>query len=275
MQQPDRARERTIVAATFGALAGALLLGLYARRWLPAMPDGLAFALYLGGGLLPIALALRVVHRLPWRELPRELGFDRSPWTGLGAALLLTAPMVLGFALLEPGLRLEPTELAVVRQRPFAFVEAWAGAGLVEETLFRGFLFRQLVRRANWSDGRAMAACGLLFGLLHIPANRGAPAGELAAAAAITAVGGAAFCWFLREWDWTLWFVIGWHAFVNLWWMAGDGGGTTGHPRANALRLLVVALTVGVTMNRRRLPTWLGGRGSERADDAGGNGSES
>ncbi|MBM4015477.1 MAG: CPBP family intramembrane metalloprotease [Planctomycetes bacterium] len=151
MQARGPASERTIVAATFG-------------------------------GLAPVALALRAVHRLPWRDVPRELGFDRSPVVGLGAALVLTLPMALGFALLEPGLRLDEASLAEVRRRPWAFLQGWAGAGLVEEALFRGFLFRQLVLRARWPDGRALALVGVLFGLLHIPSNLGAPAGELAAA---------------------------------------------------------------------------------------------
>jgi len=253
---------RRAAVAAFGGLSVALALGVYLPAFLPGLSDAVSLALYVFVSLAVISSALVMTHGIPLRAVPTELGLNRSAPGGLFWAFAITVPMLLGFVLLRRGVFFEEGALDVVRRRPWAVLEGWAGAGLVEETLFRGYFFRQLVLRAGWSSQRGIVVCGLVFGLLHIPATWGQPPAEIAGAALITAAGGAGFCWFLKEWNWNLWFVIGWHAFVNLWWTLGQGGDSAvGNALANSLRLAVVALTLAVTMNRHRFPQrWLGSR---------------
>lgn len=246
--------QRRASVAAFLGLAGALAVGVYSPLVLPELGDVGELALYLAGSLGVVALALVVTHRMPVHAVPAELGMDRGVLQGLAWALVLTVPMLLGFLVLRRGVFFEPGGMDDLTERPWAVLQSWAGAGLVEETLFRGYFFRQLVRRGGWPAGRAMLLCGLVFGLLHVPGAWGEPAGEIVGAVAVTAIGGAAFCWMLLRWDWNLWFVIGWHAFVNLWWTLGQGGDTAaGDGLSNALRLGVVALTVVATIRHGRL----------------------
>lgn len=263
----SRAAQRRVVAATFAGLAAALVLGVYLPSFIPGLGDAASLAVYVGASLGVVAFALVKTHRIPLRAVPAELGMDRSAVVGLSWAFVVTLPMVLGFLLARQGVFFEEGALDVVTRRPWAVLAAWAGAGLVEETLFRGYFFRQLVLRAGWPTHRGILVCGAIFGLLHVPAAWGRPPGEIVGAALVTAVGGAGFCWFLKEWRWNLWFVIGWHAFVNLWWTLGQGGDSAvGGSLSNVLRLGVVALTVVLTVNRHRLPQrWLGSHEEPRA----------
>ncbi len=257
----DTARCRSALAA-FAGLAGALALGVYLPAFWPGLGDAASFALYVFVSLGAVSLALVLTHGIPWRAIPAELGLDRSAAVGLAWAFALTSPMLMGFLILRRGVFFEEGGLHDLGERPWAVLQAWAGAGLVEETLFRGYFFRQLVLRAGWSPTRGILVCGAIFGLLHVPAAWGKAPGEIAGVALVTAVGGAAFCWLLKEWGWNLWFVIGWHAFVNLWWTLGQGGSSAvGGPLANGLRLGIVALTIATTVNRERFPgRWIGPR---------------
>lgn len=239
-------------AAAFAGTAVSLVLGVYLPAAGPRLGDAASLAVYVAASLGVVALALVVTHRIEARGVPAELGMDRSAALGLGWAFALTAPMLVGFLLLRRGVFFEAGGFDGVRARPWAVLASWAGAGLVEETLFRGYLFRQLVLRAAWPAPRAMLVCGAVFGLLHVPAAWGRPPADVVGAAVVTGVGGAGLCWFLKEWSWNLWFVVGWHAFVNLWWTLGQGGTAVGGPAANALRLGVVVLTVAVTVRRGR-----------------------
>lgn len=248
-------------------MVAALVLGVYGSDLVPGLSDGASFLHYLVVSLGMVALALVVTHRIPLRAVPAELGMDRSVVVGLGWSLLLTLPMLIGFVLMGRVAVFEPGGIDVVRERPWAVLQSWAGAGLIEETLTRGYLFRQLVVRARWPRGRAILVGGLVFGLLHVPAAWGGSPADIAGAVVITAIGGAGFCWLLAEWDWNLWFVVGWHTFVNLWWMLGQAGDTVGGPAGGVLRIVIVVLTVVVTVNRHRLPTrWFGRRDERPAD---------
>lgn len=259
---PERAGTGRATVAAFSGLAAALALGVYANAWLPEeIPDSGWVAVYLAGSLAPVIVALMVANRIPLRKVLAELGLDRPARVGLGWALLLTAPMVIGFAVMGRGVFGDADGWGEVTRRPWLFLKSWAGAGLVEEVLFRGFLYRQLVVRGGWGSGRAMVLCGVIFGALHLPSVWGEPPGQMAGTVAVTAIGGAAFCWLLKEWRWNLWFLVGWHALVNLWWTLGQAGGAVGEGSANLLRIAIIVLTFALTAQRDRLPSnWLGDR---------------
>ncbi len=250
----DRSDRRAIPAAFLG-LTLAVGVGLFLPRALfPGMSDAARLAVYLVVPLGIVAGALRLTHGLALRDLPGEVGLDRSALGGIAWAFLLTSPILLGFLLLREGVFFEEDGLVVMRERPLAVLRGWAGAGLVEETIFRGYFFAQLVRRGGWPVGRAILVTGVLFGLLHVPAAWGKPTAEVIGAAVVTGAGGAGLCWFFARWNWNLGFVIGWHAFVNLFWTLGQAGDAVGSSSAGALRLGVIVLTVVVTLRRFPVP---------------------
>ena len=149
--------DRNIVLAVLGFFVGWLVL------------DRLAFALgsFRGEWGLPVALATLAVlvvfeaiaFRTPWRDLPRSLGLTRPAPRATIAIVVLSLALV-GFLPLY----------AMVMGIPLAMVPGWpllaAGiflqAGMAEETLFRGFLFRHL------RQGRGFWAAALLSAIPFI-----------------------------------------------------------------------------------------------------------
>src|SRR6185436_8925458 len=89
-----------------------------------------------------------------------ELGLRRPAKRALGWALLATLPMLLILAISSRG-RAEIT------------TERWVMGILVgpltEEILFRGYLFRQLHRRARWKFSTSVLVTSVVFGLMHLP----------------------------------------------------------------------------------------------------------
>lgn len=254
-------RKRSTISAFVGLVA-ALVLGVYSNGWLPEdASDPWLVTVFFAGSIAPLVVALMLANRISLRAVFAELGLDRPVHVGLGWALLLTGPMLVGFAVLGHGVFGDSVGWDEVTRRPWLFAKSWAGAGLVEETIFRGYFYRQLVLRGGWRSDRAMVLCGVIFGALHVPPVWGQSLGQIAGVFAITGVGGAAFCWLLKEWGWNLWFLIGWHAFVNLWWTLGQAGGAVGEGSANLLRIGIIILTFVLTSRRDRLPSWWFGRG--------------
>ncbi|MGH6889900.1 MAG: lysostaphin resistance A-like protein [Rhizomicrobium sp.] len=116
----------------------------------------------------------------------------------------------------------------------------------VEETQFRGFLFRQMRRWGGAPFWPAAILASLAFGAVHFYAGH-----SLANAlmnSAITFTGGMVFCWLMERWN-SIWpgFII--HAGLNLvwsWFALGNNavGGETG----NVARLATIAVTIGLTL---------------------------
>src|SRR6185436_5143652 len=110
-----------------------------------------------GVWVVPCLLVLRFTRRIGYGQVLRELGLMASPMLGYGFGFIATLPMQLALAFQHP-LRLDPgVILSSVIFGCFA-----------EEVLFRGFLFRQLVRSAGWPVSTAILASALAFGLAHL-----------------------------------------------------------------------------------------------------------
>lgn len=158
-------------AASWGSLAGTLLLlGVVGGMSYMAFPLGLALgwlhtpagrvATFLGGAmageLVTLAMLLRRLRRydLTWRDL----GWGRA--IGLG---ILVAVLYSGFTALNP--RVGPHLLDVSALKLLAILAALV-AGLVEETIFRGYVMMALARMGY---GRAVQVLvsGASFALAH------------------------------------------------------------------------------------------------------------
>ncbi|MDH3493847.1 MAG: CPBP family intramembrane metalloprotease [Acidobacteriota bacterium] len=155
-------------------------------------------------------------------------------------ALIATLPMSIGFAFTSY-LSTSVTFLSVFA---FAIVSPFA-----EEVVFRGYIFRQLYRRAGLGFWVAALMPSLLFGLGHLYQARGFS--ELAGVLAITGLGSVFFCWIFSRWQDNLWVPFGLHFLMNFYWMvfAVDESAIGGW-FANIVRLLTVAIAIGLTIKK-------------------------
>ena len=196
--------------------------------------------------------ALAVVYRRPSRY-PDELGLApgvRRSFTGVAFVLACSLPMVIVPFASGGGLRssipFEPILGGVLI------------APLIEELLYRGYLFGQLHRRAKlgfWVE--ALLSAGV-FALIHLdnPEVRAMSVGGKAAHLGIIAAGGIGYAWLFQAWKFNLWVPIGIHLFMNLWWHVLDMGET---PVSGTLTIVArvavvaIAITWTVLMMRGRV----------------------
>ena len=188
----------------------------------------------------------------------REFGLGSGAAAGYAFGLLATMPMMVALPLTArvsaPGL---DTLADTVLLGPFA-----------EEVLFRGFLLAFLVRRAGWPLWAALAATSFAFGLAHVSEAElylafgygHVPALlRVIAQALLGSIGGLLFGWVYYRWG-SLWYAIGLHATVNLWWEVSSGraASTISGPDVSisAAHIASFALAVAITVwwDRRRSP---------------------
>lgn len=123
-----------------------------------------------------------------------------------------------------------------------------------EEVLFRGYLFRQLYRRAGWSFIAAVAVSAIFFGLAHVRNVIGK--GDLrllVSEIVITGVGGAFFAWLFVNWRDNLWVPFTVHSFMNLWWEVFlISQSAVGNRVGIVSRSITIILVVAITLRQRR-----------------------
>ena len=138
-----------------------------------------------GIGLVQLAILFGPGRRRPaelgwrWRDLPAGLGVGLALWLlmhalALGAWLAGTGPLVV-----------HPAWAAGVGIALGPVLAQLLGTALMEETVFRGFLWPELARRLGGGRRGAWAgaiASQAVFALLHVPIrlSQGAAGGELA-----------------------------------------------------------------------------------------------
>lgn len=188
-------------------------------------------------------VGLFLAHRLSPLQSVGELGLRRAAGVGVSFSLLASLPMLLTFVLttnVNPHLGLRATLMTSIV------------SPLSEEVLFRGYLFRQLYRRAGWGFLSAVGVTAVVFGLLHL----GSLLGKISALnvlgeIAMISVGGAFYAWLFIKWDDNLWVPIALHAFMNLWCVVFACDEAIGNWRNNLARALTVVVAIVVTRLRR------------------------
>lgn len=204
--------------------------------------------------ILLVLVAVCLLHRLgPWSGL-RELGFRGPASRALGLMALAVAPMWIAFGV---GMRANP-EFALGETLYLALLSP-----LAEETVFRGFAFGQLWRRAGWRLWPALVVCALVFGYAHAESAGGLS--EMAGLFLLTGLGAAVFTWLFARWG-GLVAPLTLHVLMNLaWnvWSVGDSALAGWMPFA--FQLLTVALAVLFTVWASRRG-WLRQPGGDRGD---------
>lgn len=226
------------------------MLALYGRRLLAEagilpldQPGGTAGILvgYLVW-LLPTLLTLFYLYGFDARKVSAELGLKSDIWHPVLFSFLATLPMMIGyFAFFGDKANGSPKAILIG-----AFLPA-----VMEEYLFRGFLFGQLFKRGRFGFIPAVVISSVAFGLGHL--YQGSSVGSAVTVTAVTAVGGAWFSWLYVEWDRNLWLVMSLHFFMNLWWTVFPAGETAiGTGQANIFRFMTIIITVIATIYRGR-----------------------
>lgn len=227
--------------------------GLYLAFWLAGNFGSPALSQPLNESLLKAALwiapSLGIVG-IAWRLSPRqglrELGLFANPLTGCAVGLVTAIPIAalwMQDRLTTPTLDLIAGTVIV---GPFA-----------EEVLFRGVLFRQLVRRGQRRPVWAMAVTAIVFGLAHVTGvvdysrlwDQSWPL--LLSEFGVTAFGGLLFAWIVHRWD-SLWPAIGLHASLNLSWLLTSGASDVTEFAAAMTRLASVTIACYVTWRATR-----------------------
>lgn len=216
------------------------LLALASREVFRFLPQAVAVPAWKLGWILFCFGGLWIAHRMNPRSAIAELGLTASVFRGLGIALLASLPMLV--VLLLAGKN-------TIQFNPRAMFSSVLLAAVTEEILFRGYLFRQLYRRAGWRFVPAVLVTGILFGLAHVGAALRGGTYEVLAVAGITTLGGAFFSWLLLRWNDNLWVPIGMHLFMNAWWdLFAVSTNAVGNWNANCARVLTIALAILITL---------------------------
>jgi membrane protease YdiL (CAAX protease family) len=243
--QPDDERPKpTVVAA---ATLGVFAFVEFSRPCLLAVldpPDPAGRR-----GLLELTLRHYTWYWLPALLLaasffgPRRaldaLGLRGNAGLAVAVGLLCTLPMFLGYAGYGR-LSASPTLIADL---------AWTALlpGVMEEILFRGFLFGFLFRFARWGFLPAAWIGAVLFGIGHL--WQGRSAGEMAGVFAITGLGAMWFAWLYVEWGMNLWVPIVFHVLMNMAWdLFGIGESALGDGVANVPRFATLGMSVALTI---------------------------
>ena len=226
------------LASRLARLPGAAFLLAQLRGW-SAYASGATISVLQA--LICLA-ALRLTRGMGLRRALRELGLLASPLRPLAFALVVTSPMLIGYAATSSLDR----QATVVGLLFGAFL--WP---LAEEILYRGYAFGQLYRHAGWGFWPAALATAAVFGFGHLYQM---VTGDLTLLGGlgvflITATGSVLFSWLFLRWSFNLWVPSGVHALMNLWWMLFAVDQTAlGGWLANAARAGTVVLAIVVTL---------------------------
>src|ERR1044071_837375 len=204
----------------------------YISEWLYVLAIRNAFEV----GTCVIAVAIML--RFGFKRAVRELGMLAPIGRGLAFAAIATLPMLTTFAFTMP---VNP-KMTFLTVGVLCFIAPFA-----EEVLFRGFLFRQLYRRARLGFWVASLFPSVLFAIAHLYQSN--DLNELLGIVAITGTGSILFCWLYMKWQDNVWPVFGLHAGMNLWWevFAVDDtalGGWVSNGARMATIIIAVLLTI-------------------------------
>ena len=188
-------------------------------------------------------LGVLIAHRFALKRSASELGLLTPVRPAFVFAFIATVPMLVAFLLtftINPKMTLLSVGVGCL-VAPFA-----------EELLFRGFLFKQLYRRAGLGFWISALVPSVIFAVGHLYQSN--DLGEMAGIAAITGLGSVLFCWIFARWKDSLWPIFFLHSLMNLWWeIFGVDESALGGWVANGSRLATVVVAIVLTIYKDRI----------------------
>lgn len=200
---------------------------------------------------------LKILHAYSWWFFPgalctgllfgfskigSNLGFSPYPIKAFLFSLVSVSPMLVSSAIVG-GFNENLTFLQLLHGTLLA--------GLMEEFLFRGFLFGLLFRKLGWGFIPAGLIGALIFGWAHL--YQGTTVVETLGIFLVTFLGALWFAWLYIEWNNNLWVPIFLHILMNLSWMLFDvGENALGDILTNVFRVATIVITVLMTIRHRK-----------------------
>jgi membrane protease YdiL (CAAX protease family) len=202
---------------------------------------------------VPSVLIVGFMWRMPPVEALRELGLATNPLPGLALGLLTLIPLVVLW-----------TEARLSTVSAGAIVGTSLVGPFAEEVLFRGLLFRQVLRRGGRSVIWSIAVSALVFGSAHLTSLVGFYHGRLSYAPwpdsyinefGVTMLGGVLLAWIVYRWD-SLWPAVAVHSALNFSWQLTQNSVDVTLFAATMMRLAAITIAIYVTwrVTRRRSP---------------------
>ena len=228
----------TVVTLIIASYAHEILANLSAYRELYSHhPFYIAESIDKIGGAAICFLAVWLIRRVGPRAVSYELGLSAPVLPAIAFALLVSSPMLIGFAITR-------SFTPHIEVLPLLFLTVLAP--LVEEIEFRGFGVRQLQRGTRWPFWIAVWPSALLFGFGHI--EQGQSWREKAGLFLLTGFGGVVFAWLVYRWE-NLWVAVALHICMNLWWeLFSVAKSAIGGWLPFALQTLTVVVAILVTL---------------------------
>jgi membrane protease YdiL (CAAX protease family) len=218
------------------------LIAFYGKRILseyytiPISSDYLKIAYSYLWWILPTVLITGLLYG--FSSILNNIGIQKDLKTGLLFSIVTVLPMFLSSAIIgQIG-----EDLNMLR-----LVHQTIVAGLMEEYLFRGFLFGLLFRKSGWGFIPASISGALIFGLGHI--YQGSTFLETMGVFFITSIGGIWFAWLYIEWNNNLWVPIFLHILMNIsWGLFEVSNNALGGFYTNLFRIITITLTILITI---------------------------
>jgi membrane protease YdiL (CAAX protease family) len=195
---------------------------------------------YYAWWLFPSILAIG--YMFGHENIIENIGLKHNFTKGLLFSFFTVLPMLLSSTIFgQINTLINPTEL----------VQKTLLAGVLEEYLFRGFLFGLLFLKCGWGFIPSSLLGALIFGMGHV--YQGYDLSSSIGIFLITGVGAVWFAWLYVEWNYNLWVPIFLHVLMNLSWTLFDiSSNALGAPLANFFRIITIALTVVITIRNSK-----------------------
>lgn len=187
--------------------------------------------------IVPVILVVSILYG--FKNILKEMRLHQGILIGLAFAFVTVLPMFLGSAMIG-NINSDISTLKLIQSTLLA--------GLMEEWLFRGFLFGILFRKLQWGFIPAAVLGAAIFGMGHI--YQGVDFMQIMGIFAVTFMGAVWFAWLFIEWKENLWVPIFLHIFMNLSWTLFDvSSNALGGVLPNVFRITTIALTVILTIH--------------------------
>jgi len=210
--------------------------GLLTLIFKPDINNTLLFTLYFYMWWLIPSLVITIF--LFGNQILYLFGFNKGILKAFVFALICTFPMFLSSSVLGTlnyGLTIDEIFIKSI------------GPGLMEEFLFRGFLFGLLFYKNKCGFIPSALLGAITFGLLHLYQGNGVA--HSAGVFLITAMGAVWFAWLYVEWNKNLWVPVFLHALMNLSWLLFEvSPDALGGYQANIFRSITIVLSILITI---------------------------